>query len=122
MNVLIVEDEPQVAKYLTRLIVSTGHQVQAAISCRQTLDLVEHKLFDLVILDIFLPDGQGHDIIPKIRAMRPKINIIAMTGQNNRELEQKVREKGVLFYMIKPIDVRHLKSILEHLDRKLKET
>jgi response regulator of citrate/malate metabolism len=63
-----------------------------------------------VLLEVFLPDVQAGDlipqmkrIIPQMKRIRPDVIIIAMTGLNSRELEQKIRRQGILYYMIKPL-------------------
>ena len=60
-------------------------------------------------------DYKGYDLIPKFKSTDPEINIITMTGHNSRKLEQKVRKQGILYYMVKPIETKNLKLLLDHI-------
>ena len=122
MNILIVEDDPQNARMIQNLITKWGHNVDMADTCAETLIKSEVKLYDLVILDIFLPDGEGYELIPRLKVLWPDIRIVAMTGFNTLELEKKIRRLGIIYYMTKPIIVNDLKSIVEHIDHRIQKT
>jgi len=55
-----------------------------------------------MLLDIYLPDCKGHELIPKFKEARPDMGIVTITGYNTRELELEVRQQGILYYMVKP--------------------
>ncbi|RLB22537.1 MAG: response regulator, partial [Deltaproteobacteria bacterium] len=118
MNILIAEDDVAVASVLTESIQHWGYSAENADTCKDVLDKVKQKRFDLILLDIFLPDGEGHRLIPQLKELWPKVRIITMTGYNTREMEREVREQGILYYMIKPFDPMALKELLDHISRK----
>lgn len=118
MDVLIVEDDGAGISNLTQRIRRWGHRVENANTCKEAMEKVRQKRFDLILLDIFLPDGKGHRLIPKLKELWPEVGIITMTGYNSRELEMEVREQGILYYMIKPLEIKHLKSLLDHISQK----
>ena len=118
MDILIVEDNVGGISNLTQRIREWGHSAENADTCKDALDKVKQKRFDLILLDIFLPDGEGHRLIPQFKQLCPGIGIITMTGYNTRELEMEVRQQGILYYMIKPFDPMALKELLDHISRK----
>jgi len=127
MNILIAEDDVAVASVLTESIQHWGYSAENADTCKDVLDKVKQKRFDLILLDIFLPDGEGHRLIPQLKELWPKVRIITMTGYNTRitmtgyntrEMEREVREQGILYYMIKPFDPMVLKELLDHISHK----
>ena len=118
MNILIVEDDVAVASVLTESIQHWGYSAENADTCKDVLDKVKQQKFDLILLDILLPDGEGHRLIPQLKELWPKVGIIAMTGYNTREMEREVREQGILYYMIKPFDPGALKELLDHISHK----
>jgi len=65
MNILIVEDDIDVSSVLTESIQHWGYSAENADTCKDALDKVKQKRFDLILLDIFLPDGKGHRLIPQ---------------------------------------------------------
>ncbi len=118
MNVLIVEDDTDLSAFITDAVISWGHTAEEADTGKEAINKMYHHYFDLILLDIFLPDTKGHLLIPEIRKLWPQSNIISMTGYNSRDLEREVRKQGVLYYMIKPFDIDHLRSILDHMNSK----
>lgn len=115
MKILIVEDEPQVVAYIQKILETWGYDHQAASNGKEALHHILETAFDVILLDINLPDYLGYDLIPEFRQIDPDIKIITMTGENSRELEQRVRKEGILYYMVKPIETQNLKLLLEHL-------
>jgi DNA-binding response OmpR family regulator len=118
MDILIVKDNDAVTTVLTESIQHWGYSAENADTCKDALDKVNQKRFDLILLDIFLPDGKGHHLIPQLKELWPTAGIIAMTGYNSRELEMEVREQGILYYMIKPFETKSLKELLDHISHK----
>jgi len=119
MRVLIVEDEREVGQTLEELLSEWGHQAIVAENGKQAVEVFkQNNGFDLVLLDLLLPDVKGHDLIPQFRIFSPHVPVITMTGHNSRELEAATRKNGVMYYMQKPIDMRALKTIFDHLAQK----
>lgn len=118
MRILIVDDEVPFLNLLKRYLELWGYECTTATSGKAAMEALHDGAFDLVLLDIFLPDIKGYDLITPIRKHLPKVDVITMTGYNTRELESIVRQQDILFYMIKPFEASHLKEILEHLSKK----
>jgi len=115
MKILIVEDEILQAEILTRMLRSWEHEVVSVDSGQQALDRLERDAPDLILLDVFLPDTTAMELIPQLKAIQPDARIITLTGYSNRELERKLRELGISYYMAKPFQRDELHSILVHL-------
>ncbi len=76
------------------------------------------KEFDLAVLDIFLPDTKGYDLIPRLKEVRPDMWFVTITGYNTRELELTVRQHRVAYFMTKPFEPFALKAVLDHMEKK----
>jgi two-component system OmpR family response regulator len=115
MKVLIVEDDDQVAGFLAEALAKWGHEsVRASTAKEADGFFFERDEFDLVLLDLMLPDGPGYLLIPSFKTAAPKTTIITMTGHNSRELEAETRQRGVDFYMEKPVELGQLKQLIDH--------
>lgn len=119
MNILIVEDDPTTAAFLFESIKELGHSPESAFTGREALNRIKKKDFDMVFLDIFLPDGEGQRLIPKMKEHKHDIGIVTMTGYNSRELELEVRTMGTLYYMNKPISFQVLSDIINRVEHHL---
>ena len=118
MNVLIVEDDVCCAQSIGEMIEGWGHSIERSGSGKEALTRVKESPFDLVLLDIFLPDMEGCELIPQFKKLCPETGIVTMTGYNSRELEMEVRKHGIVYYMTKPFEAKALKAILDHMTKK----
>lgn len=118
MKVLVVEDAVDATWAVERTVRSMGHKVDTVHSGNEGLVRLSEDRFDLVLLDLFLADGMGHDFIKEIKKLQPEIWIVSMADKNSRELETAVRREGVVYHMIKPFDREAVKSILDHMRKR----
>ena len=118
MNILVVEDDIQSAQVIEQFIERWGHRAEKAESGKVALTKFKEDTFDLVLLDIFLPDMQGYELIPQFKEINPGIGIVTMTGHNSRDLEAKVRRQGILYYMTKPLEKKNLKALINHISER----
>ncbi len=121
MNILVVEDDIAEASVLTESIKRWGYSVETSATGKDALKKIRQKKFDLVLLDILLPDCKGHKLIPQFKQMWPEIGIVTMTGYNSRELELKIRQQRIVYYMIKPFSLKELKEVLDHNSKKIRK-
>ena len=113
----MVEDNAQNAEWIIHLMQRWDYTCKWVNTGQAALDCIAKERFDLVLLDIVLPDMPGYELIPEIKAQRPKTKIIVMTGQTSSELEKKVRQYGITDYWHKPFGIKNLKTI-SNFDRK----
>jgi DNA-binding response OmpR family regulator len=92
-----------------------GYQTDRASTGWEALAMLQKDLYDMAILDIDLPDGTGHYLIPHIKKNQPNIYIATMTAYNSRDLEKKVRAQGIIYYMVRPFDMNEIKYMLAHI-------
>ena len=118
MNVLIVEDDVFTAESISEIIRRKKYSSETVGTGREAAERVRDKRFDLVFLDIFLPDGKGYELIPQFKELWPGIGIVTMTGYNTRELELKARSFMPNYYMIKPFRVDEIEEVLNHISKK----
>lgn len=120
MEVLVIEDDAITACAIAEAIERWEHHVDQAFKGEEALKKARKHMYDLVLLDIFLPDCRGDDLIQELKRIRPGIGIVTMTGYNSRELELHIRQKGILYYMIKPFKAKVMKEVLDHISKKKK--
>ena len=99
-----------------------GHAVERVSKATEALAELDRSDFDLIVLDIFLPDVRGDRLIPRVRRIKPEIAIVTMTGYNSRELERKIRKLGILYYIIKPVCTKDLSDLFKHVSHRMNKT
>ena len=122
LTVLVVEDEPLVAKYLKALFESDGHTVRTAANRQQIIDeLPKSPMPDLVVLDLMLPDADGFDVLQRMKShpALSDIPVVIVTTQSTRESVMKGLALGADGYFTKPFEVdilmRGMKAVLGQL-------
>ncbi len=121
MNILLVEDDALVAEMMSAAMKKWDQEVILATSGKAAVEAAGSKQFDLALLDIMLPDGFGYDFIPEIKRSQPDLKIITMTGHSTPEMEKRVRQHGITYYMAKPVNFKELKDIVDHISKKTKD-
>jgi len=115
MNVLLIEDNISLVNSLSIMMRELGHKVYTCYSGKEAIDFIKNKKFDLIILEALLPDMEGRKIIDYLKKINIRTHIIFLTDSNSRDLEKLIRQKGVLFYMVKPLEIDKLENLLKHL-------
>lgn len=111
-RILLVEDHGQTRNTLARLLTQRGHEVVTAETIQEALEHAQTWAFDLVLSDLGLPDGSGHDLIVELRQLRPGCRGIALSGYGMESDAQRSREAGFQMHLTKPIDIQALEQAL----------
>lgn len=101
-HILIIDDDPQIRRLLKRLAGKSGHEVRAESTLREGLDAAKSWDVDLVLLDVFLPDGNGLEILPRFRYLPSSPEVIILTGQGSADGAEKAVRAGAWDYLEKP--------------------
>jgi len=118
MKVLVADKDTLIISPIVDQIQSWGYQAEGSRSAQEALEKVRKKPFELVLLDMSLPDMSAQDLIIKLKESKPDIGIVTMTDANSSGQEKKIRTLGIVYYMIKPVDETVLKEILDHISNK----
>jgi CheY-like chemotaxis protein len=109
---LLVEDHHQTRHALARLLTNRGHEVAAAETMREACDLAHTFAYDVVLSDLGLPDGTGHELMAELRRLRPACHGIALSGYGMDSDIQRSRAAGFDVHLTKPVDVGALEDAL----------
>ena len=121
-SILVVDDDPEIRRLLSRFLVEQGFRVAAAGSRAEFEARKAEGQFDLVILDVMLPDGSGLDICRSLRNSDPRICIILVTALKE-EVDRIVGlELGADDYIGKPFSPRELVARIRAVLRRAGET
>jgi DNA-binding NarL/FixJ family response regulator len=102
-TVLIVEDEPEFRLRFKQIVESepTLELVGVAASKREAQDLIDHSKFDVMLIDLGLPDGNGTDLIRQVSARRPDVDIMVVTVFGDEQHVVSAIEAGATGYILK---------------------
>jgi DNA-binding response OmpR family regulator len=113
-KVIVVDDDQTMISLLQTLLELDGYNVVKAGSVEAFFKKLEPEAPDLVLLDVFLEDGEGLDVLKKIRnhqnASIAQLPVVMTSGM---ELSSKCREAGANDFLLKPYDPEHLLDIIK---------
>src|SRR5579884_1171707 len=103
-SVLIIDDELEIRESLQTLLEFEGYDVDAAANGAEGLSKLGERPFDLVLLDLALPDRNGIELLPEIRAVDPQISVIMITAYGTVEDAVRAMQSGATNFLQKPWD------------------
>lgn len=119
MKILVVDDVPAVQVSILATLEAAGHNVSLASSGRQALSRLQGEAFDVVVTDLWMPDGDGLRLIKQLRDKRGGPRVIAITGGGPKlsiEMASSLAEVwGADQVLLKPFDDRRLLDIINDI-------
>ena len=120
-RILIVEDDALLNKTLAYNLISDGWDVTSALNARTAKNLLTERSYDLALLDINLPDGNGYDLCGLIKPEHPDTVVIFLTANDQESDQIQGYEAGAVDYITKPFSIgalqrkiRAMFAMLEH--------
>ncbi len=123
-NILIIDDDKMLSKMLAKQITSLGHEAKTANTLMEGQEKSLRDFYDLVLLDVRLPDGNGLEFLPQFKNTTSSPEVIIITGQGEADGAEKAVLSGAWSYIEKPHVIRelplHLTRALQYRQEKMK--
>lgn len=103
-KILIIDDEPQIRTLLARMMELEGCEVCQAADCRAAMKQLELHMPDVALCDVFLPDGNGVDLVLAIKKAAPNVEVILLTAHGNIPDGVQAIKNGAFDYITKGDD------------------
>src|SRR5215813_12044443 len=101
-SILVVDDESEIREGLELLLASEGYGVSSAGTGESGLAKLEERPFDLLLLDVSLPDRNGIDLLREIRGRDPHLSIVLITAYGSIDMARAAFKSGALDYITNP--------------------
>ncbi len=118
MKILIVEDEPSLRELMCRELQRENHVVESAASFREADGKLAGYSYDLILLDIMLPDGSGLKLLEKIKAEHRREQVIIISARDSIEDKVEGLELGADDYLPKPFHLMELSARIRSVARR----
>jgi PAS domain S-box-containing protein len=113
-TVLLVEDHDDTRRAMANLLKSFGYNVKTASNVAEGIAMAERERIDLLVSDIGLPDGTGHDVMRHAKGRG--IRGIALSGYGQEQDIQRSREAGFETHLVKPVNFQTLESVIRRVE------
>lgn len=118
MNILIVDDEPQVAEVLAKSLSRQGHRTTVVHSGEDALRLIGTAAPDALFLDVSMPGINGLEVLAEVRRTRPQLPVVVITGHATPDEVEQVKKLGAVDVIPKPAALTHYHRAIERLHEK----
>ncbi len=101
-RILILEDHDELREETRQVLVEAGYTVQTAATCAEAMTRAQCEPFDVVIADIFLPDGSGIEVFRNIQRSHAQVAGVVITGFSSWEVAMEALRAGFVGFVVKP--------------------
>ena len=120
MRVLLVEDDVTTARGIVLMLKASNAVVDQAETGEEALELARHYDYDIVVLDLMLPDMEGYEVVRRIRASRLDVPVLILSGLTRPQAKVKGFGMGAYDYITKPFDKAELIARMQAIVRRSK--
>jgi two-component system response regulator AtoC len=118
-RILITEDDEDLAFVIREALIRQGYEAEVAPTAGALLDKLKAGSYDLILLDVRLPDMDGLDAIPRCRNLAPETPIIVMTAHGTRQVAMNAITRGAYDFFTKPLKMAEFQVVVARaLDRR----
>jgi DNA-binding response OmpR family regulator len=110
MRILLVEDEDRIASFVVKGLQAEGQMVERAAGVAEARRLLSERSYDLVLLDLLLPDGNGAEVLATVRANDPHTPVIVLSALGEVDDKVSLLDGGANDYLTKPFSMRELSA------------
>ncbi len=117
LQILVADDDPSGRRLMHVILTQEGHQVELAANGREALEAVKRQKFDIVFMDLNMPEMDGMESSRQIRAWEnggSRTFIVALTASYLPEIGQALFDSGMDNYVSKPFDVSQIQRLLKY--------
>lgn len=114
-HILIVDDDNRILKLLKKFLTKNGFFVSTSTSPKEAIVMLDNFMFDLIILDVMMPDITGIELAQKIKSSNNQVPIVMLTALSEPEDRIKGLESGASDYVSKPFEPRELLLRIKNL-------
>lgn len=115
VNILVVDDESSIRQTLSAILEDEGFEVYTASNGHQAIDMMGKENFDAVLLDIWMPEYDGLEVLKDAKKRFPYLHFIIMSGHGNIETAVKATKLGAFDFIEKPLSVDKVMIVINNL-------
>jgi DNA-binding NtrC family response regulator len=114
-RVLVVDDDADVGGLLREALSRWGYDVTLATSGREAVRLISHQIFDAALVDIWMPEMDGLQVLEEIKRHDPALEVVMMTGDPMVETAVQALKSGAYDYLIKPLNLDEMQVLMQQV-------
>jgi len=117
-SILIIDDEEAQLVSLKSFLSKRGYDVFATTSGKESINIINNNVIDLVLSDFRMPDWNGLKVLKKVKELNPEIDVVIMTAFGNIGDAVEIMKAGAYDYLNKPVDLDELENLINRIKEK----
>src|SRR5256885_446371 len=114
-RVLVVDDDADVGEFLRDALSAWSYDVTRVVSDREAVDLISRQIFDAALVDIWMPEMDGLQVLDEMKRHDPALEVVMMTGNPMVETAVQALKSGAYDYLIKPLNLDELQHLMHQV-------
>jgi excisionase family DNA binding protein len=111
-KLLVVDDQPEISRTIGNILISDQYEVTSAIDGKSALDLIHQNTYDVIFLDLMLPDISGVQILQDMHQNKISSNVVIITGYPDSDLMSEAMALGPITVLQKPFRAQDILSVV----------
>lgn len=120
LNILVVDDEKNIQDLMKDILTDEGYYVDTTGSITTAKDFIRKSSYDVIFLDVWLPDGEGLDLLPFIKENSPNSSVVMISGHANILIAVKAIKEGAFDFLEKPLSTETIMATIEKVEKQIK--
>jgi DNA-binding NtrC family response regulator len=109
----VVDDERSISDALGMILSQLGHHVDSAKSIQEATELLKGSPYDLIFMDLRLPDGSGIDLLSHVKSDTPYTEVVVMTAHGSLDITIEAIKRGAFYYLEKPFTPHQVTTLID---------
>ncbi|MFQ6137462.1 MAG: response regulator [Candidatus Hydrothermarchaeales archaeon] len=115
VNILIVEDDPQMLEGLTESLAEEGYEITSVLTGKEAIEKVKKEDFDVVLTDLVMPGLDGMDVLKEVKRTKPRTHVVMITAFATIENAVDAMKNGASDYISKPFKIAEVQTAIKRL-------
>ena len=113
LNILVVDDKKVIGDFFNLTMGYYGHQITVVHDLPQTLEALKQQQFDIAFMDMVMPGRDGVDVLREVKALKPALPVVMMTGYSLDEKRCQAKDLGAVDCLKKPFEVDDIRRVIK---------
>ncbi len=118
-HILVVDDDANIGRLFKRTLQQEGCTVEFVQRGEEAVERVKGRVYDLIFLDLVLPDMDGAQTFASIKKIDPDAHVVLMTGYPDSDLVGKAMQHGAVSLLIKPVPIGEIRRLVRNFKKRL---
>ncbi len=120
LNIIVVDDEKNIQSLLKDILSDEGYNVLTASNIVSAKEFIKKEVFDIAFIDVWLPDGEGLELIKVIKEHSKDTFIVMISGHANIPIAVKAIKEGAFDFLEKPLSTDTIFAVIEKIEKEIK--